>query len=217
MKKLFLFIGLMLGFTAQARDLRSLFINMPDSVIPLLSEVNRADFGDFLDSKMKAIVKNKLGEKSEMLVMNDDYLSLRLTTANYVDMRLLEVNDSTSIICMVNTYHTPVEDSSIRFYDTNWCELDSSLYIELPAERDFFVEPVSAEQNDSLASLLLSASMQLQQISLDAKDDLLSIKYTSADFMDKKSSAALKKYLKKTPLMYRWTKEGFKQVEGDIQ
>ena len=50
----------------QAQEAKTCFKNMPDSICPLLSAVNRADFIDFLESKMKAEVTNSFGGKSEM-------------------------------------------------------------------------------------------------------------------------------------------------------
>ena len=43
----------------QAQEAKTCFKNMPDSICPLLSAVNRADFIDFLESKMKAEVTNR--------------------------------------------------------------------------------------------------------------------------------------------------------------
>ena len=34
--------------TLQAQDIKSVFIALPDSLSPLLTKVNREDFGDFL-------------------------------------------------------------------------------------------------------------------------------------------------------------------------
>ena len=45
----------------QAQEAKTCFKNMPDSICPLLSAVNRADFIDFLESKMKAEVTNSFG------------------------------------------------------------------------------------------------------------------------------------------------------------
>ena len=47
----------------QAQEAKTCFKNMPDSICPLLSAVNRADFIDFLESKMKAEVTNSFGGK----------------------------------------------------------------------------------------------------------------------------------------------------------
>ena len=53
MKRLIISLFLMpLALAMSAQEARTLFVNMPDSLSPLLSAVNRADCIDFLDSKM---------------------------------------------------------------------------------------------------------------------------------------------------------------------
>ena len=42
-----------------AQEMRDIFVEMPDSIIPLLTQSNRADCVDFLDAKMRARVTNK--------------------------------------------------------------------------------------------------------------------------------------------------------------
>ena len=53
---------------AQELTIRDVFRQMPDSLMPYLSTNNRLDFIDFLDSNMKAEVKNQFDGKSEMTV-----------------------------------------------------------------------------------------------------------------------------------------------------
>ena len=45
----------------QAQDIRTLFINMPDSIMPALTKSERMDFLDYMDSEMLPRVSNKLG------------------------------------------------------------------------------------------------------------------------------------------------------------
>ena len=55
-KKLIVFlfvVGMGIG-SLSAQLAKTCFTNMPDSLSPLLTAVNRADFIDFLESKMKA-------------------------------------------------------------------------------------------------------------------------------------------------------------------
>ena len=73
MRKILIIAGILLCcLNMQAQDMKSLFVALPDSLSPLLTEVNRADFGDFLASNMKAQVKNRFGNTSEMLKLTDD-------------------------------------------------------------------------------------------------------------------------------------------------
>ena len=83
----------LMAFTSQAsaQDLmiRDVFKQMPASLLPTLSENNRLDMLDFMDSKMKAEVTNRLGGKSEMTLLTDTTLSIRMSEALKVDMLLL--------------------------------------------------------------------------------------------------------------------------------
>ena len=50
--------------SGQRLEIRDVFKQMPDSLMPYLSQNNRLDFIDFLDANMKAEVKNRLGGTS---------------------------------------------------------------------------------------------------------------------------------------------------------
>ena len=86
MKKLYTFISVaLLGmaplFGQTAKDC---FKAMPDSLTPLLTEVNKADCIDFLESKMKAEVTNRLGQKSEMTELAPDYIRMQMTSRSWM-------------------------------------------------------------------------------------------------------------------------------------
>ena len=75
MKKIVLIITVMfLTCNGFAKDLRTLFADMPDSIIPLLTKSNRMDCVDYMESGMKAVVTNRLGGTTEMLSLDKDYL-----------------------------------------------------------------------------------------------------------------------------------------------
>ena len=133
MRKLFA-IGLMLLFSWKggAQDLMTLkdvFRQMPDSIVPYLSENNRLDFIDFMESGMKAEVKNRLGGTSEMTALTDDSLSIRMSDALRMDILLLKpvgMTDSCrQVICVVNTFGTDSlsQESQKVFYTPSWSRI----------------------------------------------------------------------------------------------
>lgn len=80
---LLLFIlGISSSFSVGAQEAKTVFVNIPDSLCPLLSSVNRADCIDFIESKMKAQVTNRFGGKSEMTELSPDYVSLQMSDAS---------------------------------------------------------------------------------------------------------------------------------------
>ena len=78
--------------SAQELKLRDVFRQIPDSLMPTLSVNNRLDFIDFMDSNMKAAVRNQLGGMSEMTALTDDSLSVRMSDALRIDMLLLTLD-----------------------------------------------------------------------------------------------------------------------------
>ena len=96
---LLLFIlGISSSFSVGAQEAKTVFVNIPDSLCPLLSSVNRADCIDFIESKMKAQVTNRFGGKSEMTELSPDYVSLQMSDASNWQMKLLPLNDTTKVV-----------------------------------------------------------------------------------------------------------------------
>ena len=208
MKKILLLILMICTCSLQAQDMKSLFIAMPDSLAPLLTKVNKEDFGDFLASNMKAEVKNRLGKNSEMLKLTADYLNLKMSESSEVQMKLLPVNDSVKVVCVVHTYKGPAGDSSIRFYSTQWEELPLSSYLTLPKEDAFYKAPVAEADQETYHNLRKQADMYLFVAKLSEKDNTLLYSYTTPDYLDKETAEKLKPFLNAESLKYIWTGEG---------
>ena len=62
---------------------------------------------------------------------------MQMTASSTMEMKLLPMNDSVKVICVVRTVQTDVPDSDVRFYDTTWKELPTDDYFSLPPEDAF--------------------------------------------------------------------------------
>lgn len=191
----------------RAQELRSLFVAMPDSVLPLLTKTNRMDCIDFLDSNMKAEVKNRFNNTSELKVLTKDYLELQLTSQSSVEMKLLPMNDSVKVVCMVHTVCGPVCDSEITFYDTQWKQLPSKNFITLPEVDRFYYLNTNEE---SYATVRKAADMNLMKANLSSEASTLTFIYTTPEYLSKEDREKLELYLRKEPIVYQW-------VEGRFQ
>lgn len=142
--------------------MRDVFLQMPDSLFPYLTENNRLDFLDFMDSNMKAEVRNDLDGKSVMTSLTASALEIKLSESTHVAMRLLPVSEDIDscrqIVCMITTYGRPaptdetteapsnvvegtsvprrltVAESSVRLFSVRWRELPVANYLTLPAQ-----------------------------------------------------------------------------------
>ena len=118
MKKL-LFILLLIGSVANlsAQDvIKEFFLNAPVSITPLLSDVNKADFIDFLESGMKAKVKNRFGESVEMTKLTADFLQIKMSDRSELEMKIYRKNNVVEVIAVVNRVYAPSCVSTLEFY-----------------------------------------------------------------------------------------------------
>ena len=161
-----------LSSNAQTR-IRDIYASTPDSIFPLLTKNNRLDQIDFRENNMQAVVKNKFDDHSELLVLNDKYLNLKLSEHCVVEMRLF----SDSTFCMVQTYNAPAPDSRIRFFDTNWNELHQTF--ERPSVDDFLSEDVDIDTRLALQAL------PLIKASLSESDDTITFELQTSELTRK--------------------------------
>ena len=133
MKVILVTIGFwLLAFcSASAQDMKiaDVFRQMPDSLMPYLTENNRLDFIDFLDSNMKAEVRNKLGGTSEMTSLSDDSLSIRMSESSRIDMFLMTLDEPIDtikqVVVVIETFmvDSVYGQSTVKYYAPNWNRL----------------------------------------------------------------------------------------------
>ncbi len=196
MKKLklaILFASFLLASGAVAQNMRALFLNAPDSIMPLLTYNNRADCIDFVDAGMRARVTNRLDGYSELLSISDDYMELRVSENSTVQMKLLPFGNDT-VVAVVRSVCAEACDSRLTFYNRDWTIAPLS-FLRPPVE-EFFVA------TDSLAGLLARCDIYLVQLKLSSADNLLRAEYTMPHYMSEKDSLLVAPKLQ--PIVYRW-------------
>ncbi|UKK52502.1 DUF3256 family protein [Prevotella sp. E2-28] len=126
MKKILLLSFLLSGHLfvlAQTKPLniREVFKQMPDSLLPYLTNNNRLDMMDFMDAKMKAAVDNMLGGESEMTFLSDDSLCIKMSDAMTLELKLQTENNE-QIVMMKRTYQTAKRQKEILInsFSSSW-------------------------------------------------------------------------------------------------
>lgn len=214
MKKTLIILSMLVCvLSVHAQNMKTLFVSMPDSVAPLLTAVNRADCVDFLDSNMKAEVKNRFGKISELKTLTDDYLFMQTTEHSSMEMKLLPMNDTVRVICAVFTACGPACDSRICFYDTQWQELDADDFVRIPSADAFYLPQDASTDADAYADARNKADMTLIKATLSPDDTNLTFVYTTPDYLGKEEREKVEGWLKKEPLVYQWDKKRFSHTE----
>ena len=195
MKKLFIITVVFLLAVADgaAQSMREVFINAPDSVLPLLTRVNREDCVDFLDAGMRAAVTNRLDGKSELLSITDNYLELRSSEYSTVQMRLFPLAGDT-VVAVVKNVCAEACDSRISFYKSDW--EPCAVSFARPPIADFFLSA------DSAARYMPKCDIYLVKLTMSPTDETIVAEYTMPQYMNKEDSVAVAPCLR--PLLYRW-------------
>lgn len=202
-----IYILTILAFATQtnAQEMRTIFTEMPDSIIPLLTHSNRADCVDFLDAKMRARVTNRMDGDSELLQLTPDYLKMKLTDHTFLQMKLLPRSSGDTIICMINTVCAEANDSRIRFYTKKWQAINPATKLfKKPYIKDFFTA------DGSLEKILRITDIYLVELTLSPSETTMQASYTMPAYMSRKDSTFVTKNMH--PIEYRWTGKTFEKT-----
>ena len=208
MKRLFtiLISGILTLGAASAEDLRTLFVNMPDSIMPTLTKSERMDFLDYMDSGMKARVQNKLGGESIMTALTEQSLTVVTSQSGRLEMVLFPYKKGTNLICIIKTVTARYDDSRLAFYNEDWMPIETGNLIELPHFDDYLTK--EALKSDSLDMLKKQSMLRLQLAT--ASDNGLEFSYTSLDYIGEDADR-YRSWLKSEPVRYIWTGKRFKR------
>lgn len=208
-KFLFIMVCLFGAFAGQAQDMKSVFLAMPDSMTPLLTKVNKEDCIDFLASDMKAEVMNRFNNPAEMKVLTEDYVLMKTSAIGTLEMKLLPVNDSTKVVCMVKTVCSSACDSEVHFYTSDWKqELDRRDYLQMPVFEDFFLQKDSLTDEEAL--IRQKADMHLMKASLSKDDLTITFIYTTPDYLNREDKDKMLKQLKQPSVSFQWKNAKFR-------
>jgi hypothetical protein len=190
----------------RAEDLRTLFIGMPDSIIPTLTKSERMDFLDYMDSGMRARVRNKLGGESMMTAFSDNSLTVMTSQSGRLEMVLFPRKNGSNLICIIRTVTARYEDSRLSFYNEDWTPVDAESLIDYPQFEDYLTK--AALKSDSLDKLRKQSMLRLQ--SIVPVDGALEFRYTSIDDLGQDADK-YRSWFKPTPIRYTWNGKKFKR------
>lgn len=106
-----------------------LWVEMPDSLMPLLAQRERMDARDYVQSGMRAELTNTLGGKSVLETLTDEWIQVKLTPSSTWEARLLPLADGNRIICVIHTIAAKQPHSAITCYTTAWQSLSAEHYL----------------------------------------------------------------------------------------
>lgn len=214
-----------------AQSIKDYYMHMPDSVLPYLTNVNKADMPDFINSKMAAKVKNRFQEITEMTQFTDDFLEIKTSPSSSFQFKLLPKADSTRIIVLITSVKAPISDSQVSFYTTEWQKLPMSSFLSLPDVEDFVLNVGESRKFSSLDSCDIFSNDEnypdtisedlyaqvvrelnkalLYSLSFCPEDLSMRVYLTSPGYLNKEIRKVVESCIKKDPILLRWKDDKF--------
>ena len=157
-KKLLLFLILILSMAASQSSsaksavspdtisARRAFVEIPATVLDLLSKSTRLDMLDFWDVDSVYNAVNQMEGLSHLNEVTPDFLEVVITPVSTMQFKILKDKKGNDLVMTIYTVGggREAKDSEIKFYDTSLQELDSSKLLELPELKEFFEIPRSS-------------------------------------------------------------------------
>lgn len=193
----------------KAQNMDSLFTNMPDEYIPQLEMAWRKDLIDLYNSGKDATLKNSMEGMSKLLKLTDNYILLQVTEKSTREMKLLPLINNTNIICVITTISSPVADSRVDFFTTDWQPLPAEGLFQ-PVSADWFLKEEADRTSDSYLDAVSRLDMELIRYDLSADNLTLTATYTTPLYLGKEERGKVLVYIKESPRIYSWDRSRFK-------
>jgi len=204
MKKIFIAFFIFISTLAFSQKIDDVFKTMPNNIVPGLSDGNRTML---LVDTGKTIIPYPLGE-IEKLAYSPDFLKIKTSEIGTTQIKLLPLINDTQIMCVVKTVCGNACDSHIKFYSTDWKELDANLLLPDISAESFLDSSKKDTDNYKFAVSLpdiypISAEFENGSNTLKLKLDLT--KYLSNEQL-----AEIKPFIKSETITLTWNNTSFR-------
>ncbi|MBF1580003.1 DUF3256 family protein [Prevotella sp.] len=198
MKKILIiicFLTCWLGVSAQ--NLREVWIEMPDSILPYLSKSQRTELADYVEMKAEPAVLSTFGDSVRIERMTNNYLLLKANEATRLEIKLLDNNT----LALVQTWMAPAAESKLSLFNLQWQPKEAVV-----AYKANIVKPDSMSDED-FSDLKTLMSPRLKEYRLSADNNSLSVSW-NYPLLSKKDVKRVTELLKTQVL--NWTGKDFR-------
>lgn len=165
MKKLVIIIFALFAIaTAQAQeDIRQLFAKENEGLFQSLTLATRYELLNKFDRGDTTHVLNNLRtEETRLLSLTPNHMVIKTSAGKTVEMKMLFKSKTDTVVAVIETVATPVKDSKISFFDTNWNRLDATKFFVAPTAADFIMPRAPRNVRDELLNGISFAMIEMK-------------------------------------------------------
>ena len=127
----------------------------------MLTRTNRLDLVDYYNSGQKVAMANNLAGESRFIELDSTFLKLQTSGSKVLEMSMMTAGKDT-VIAVIETVMTPVPDSRITFWNTQWQQyVRTSTFFKAPTIDDFIVRKMPRELRNDLQDAMIFPLIQL--------------------------------------------------------
>lgn len=202
MKQTLLSLFFLISASLFPQKLSDVVGTMPNAIVPGLPENDRtmllADTG-------RISIPFALG-KIEREAFTSDFLRIKTSKVGTTQIKLLPLINGTKIICVIKTVCAAACDSNIKFYSSDWIELDSKTLIpHISIESFIEVTKKNSENNKFALSLLDICPVSAE---FENGSSVLTMKLHVEKYLSGEQLTQIKPFLKTVTL--NWDNTSFK-------
>lgn len=190
----------LISISLQAQNIGTLFLNMPDSYIPTLSQLQRFELLEYLKANRTDSTKNRFGNNVaiELLDTTNKYIALNTTPASRIELKVIGEN----MIGVIYSIKSPISISTVKFYDLNWQTLP--VKFEMPKATDWLNEELIAQNKMDKELLLKLLNNGLISLSFAQTGTAIEATNNTLEFLSLEDKKLIKPYLLDKKISYQY-------------
>lgn len=118
-----------------ARNAAEVFTSAPDNIVRLLPQSTRLDMVDYFSFGSSKPSTNSLSGEARVTQLSDKSITAQIDNSVSMQMVVLPQKSDT-VFAVITTLSVPFDDSSIKFYSSDWKPLESPLFV-LPTYKEW--------------------------------------------------------------------------------
>lgn len=193
---------LLLNVPMFAFRFEDLYVNMPDSLNPLLSKQNRMELLAYYKVHQGDSILNRFKKKVQLLNFDtlNCHISVKNSRTSLFELKVFRAGSKQAVVAVINTVGGSVSASRIAFYDTTWHALP--IQFEMP-KSILWLNPTALSASETDADFVKTwLEHSFVSLSFDLKNELLVAKDNSLNFVGDEDGKLLGRYISDHPLYY---------------
>ncbi|MBQ7689602.1 MAG: DUF3256 family protein [Muribaculaceae bacterium] len=188
-------LSLCVALPGQSRTVRDFFASEPDNIFLLVPHTARLDLLDYHDNGQRVSMANRLGSGTQLVELDSTFLKIRTSESRTVELLVVPYSSHDTILAVIETVLTPVPDSRLRFFNSNWVELQSIRPLNpMPTIADLFLPQAGKAKRKELLDRLPFTLIEMTFTG--ERHDRLTVRHNLQQFLSKQEFAQFAPWLK---------------------